>query len=533
MICTSCNHSLSDDALFCSSCGVPTGKIELRTTIKNSPETIAQLRSPKMDGDPDPRIGLVLDSKYELIELLGQGGMGAVYRARRLHIGDEVAVKLLSRDLVRERRAIERFRREARSAALIRHPNVVSIHDFNEQTDVDGINEAYIVMELVKGESLRHLLEREERLEPERAVRLMLDICAGVGVAHRQGLLHRDLKPDNVIVAPPTHEGEHESAKVVDFGLAKIRDDVSPLTQTGTLMGTIYYMSPEQCRGEELDSRTDVYSLGAMLYEMLSGSPPFRANNLTGLITKHLHEAPPTLDYSLGIPSSLSAVCFRALAKSRDDRQADALDFAKELQTALNSQSHETDNVIKSDAPAAIIPLSAVPRKSSVAKWIMAGVGVLIIGATLIVLGIAIKFGMDKLTPTNTSSQENTSGTKTTSTETSNVNTATVITSAHDLRGTWSGTYGPAGNAATLIIKNQNGDKLEGILEQGTMRVAFEGTLQSSAIHLKQTSVLSGEGWSLGEDSGTVSSDGKRMSGTGKDSLGGSLGMTYQWTFSR
>ena len=111
-----------------------TGKIELRTTIKNSPETDAALRTPKIEDEPDPRIGLVLDSKYELIELLGQGGMGAVYRARRLHIGDDVAVKLLSHDLVREQQAIERFRREARSAALIRHPNVVSIHDFNERT---------------------------------------------------------------------------------------------------------------------------------------------------------------------------------------------------------------------------------------------------------------------------------------------------------------------------------------------------------------------------------------------------------------
>ena len=184
---------------------------------------------------------------------------------------------------MRENQALERFRREARTAAMIRHPNVVSIHDFNDGTG--EASEAYIVMELVQGVSLGNLLRREGRMSPERAVHLMQDICAGVGVAHRQGLLHRDLKPDNVIVVPPSHEGDEETAKVVDFGLAKVRDVTAQtaLTQTGAVIGTLYYMSPEQCSGEELDARADVYSLGAMLYEMLTGGPPFRSNNFAGL----------------------------------------------------------------------------------------------------------------------------------------------------------------------------------------------------------------------------------------------------------
>src|SRR6476660_1782742 len=153
MICSSCNHSLPVEAQFCSNCGMATGEIVLRTTIQNSPETNAHLRSRDVEAEPDPRIGLVLDSKYELLERLGEGGMGAVYRARRLHIGDEVAVKLLHADLVLEEQAVERFRREARSAAMISHPNVVSIHDFSDGHQAGA--PAYIVMELVKGASLR------------------------------------------------------------------------------------------------------------------------------------------------------------------------------------------------------------------------------------------------------------------------------------------------------------------------------------------------------------------------------------------
>ena len=525
--CPSCQHPLPEEALFCSSCGTATAKI-LKTTIRNSPETDAGLRSPKVGHDPDPRVGLVLDSKYQLIERLGQGGMGAVYRAKRLHIGDEVAVKLLSHDLVREQQAVERFRREARSAASIRHPNVVSIHDFNDQSG--SANEAYIVMELVKGESLRSLLEREVRFTPERAVGLMLDICAGVGVAHRQDLLHRDLKPDNVIVSPPTHEGEQETAKVVDFGLAKVRDEVSPLTQTGTLMGTLYYMSPEQCRGEELDARTDVYSLGAMLYEMLSGGPPFRANNATGLITKHLHDTPPPFDQSLGIPSRIVSVCLRALAKDREQRQRDALVFSKELQAALSTQNQTADQVSQVTV-ARQVSTTPATRQGSSLKWAIIVVPGLLMAAVLVaslVWGAFIWSKKTNSTTANTSSRTEQQQPTATPQEIAKTNT-----SVTDLRGTWTGTYGPLNSAATLVIKNHNGQTFDGVLQQGSIRVAFEGTLKSDTLQMRQTKVLAGEGWDLGEDTGTVSSDGKSMSGTGKDAMGSSLGLTYPWTFSR
>ena len=447
---------------------------------------------------PDPRVGLILDSKYKLIESLGQGGMGSVFRAQRLHIGDEVAVKLLHHDLVREEKALERFRREARAAAMIRHPNVVSIHDFNDGTG--NASQPYIVMELVRGVSLGDLLRREGRMSPQRAVRLMHDICAGVGVAHRQGLLHRDLKPDNVIVVPPSHEGDEETAKVVDFGLAKVRDVAAStaLTHTGAVIGTLYYMSPEQCSGEELDSRADVYSLGAMFYEMLAGGPPFRSRNLAGLIAKHLNEPPPPFPQELRVPRALEAVCFRALAKDRNHRPPDAIAFDRELQSALT-------------APAPVI----VPTRRSPLKWLLVAFGLFFALVFVIGAGFAIKFGVDQLrTPPATSPPAR----------------PTV-----DLRGAWTGTYGPMGNAATLIIKTHNGDKIEGTLEQGPWRVAFSGTYDagSKSLKLKQTEVLSGQDWSLGEDSGKLSDDGKKISGTGKDALGGSLGFEYQWSFTK
>ena len=518
MKCHSCQNVLADDAQFCGACGM--------ATARHPSDAATQVDLPQVtnaDGTgltdeqnvPDPRVGLVLDSKYKLIESLGQGGMGSVFRAERLHIGDEVAVKLLHRDLVREKHALERFRREARTAAMIRHPNVVSIHDFNDGT---GNGEAYIVMELVQGVSLGKLLRREGRMPARRAVHLMENICAGVGVAHRRGLLHRDLKPDNVIVMPPSHDGDEETAKVVDFGLAKVRDVTASgaLTQTGTVIGTLYYMSPEQCGAEELDARADVYSLGAMLYEMLTGNPPFRSNTLAGLISQHLHEPPPPLPEFLQVPPAIQSVCLQALAKNRNERQPDAIALGRDLQKALA-------------APVYYQP-SSTATKHSPLRWIVAAAGVLIALVIIVGVGIAIQFGVDRMKANRDVAKEIAD-----QKSTPEVLPEVVTTSSEDLRGTWAGTYGPLGYATKLVIQKHEGNTLNGVLEQGTMRVAFKGTYdaKSRTLTMLQTEVLSGQDWSLGEDVGHLSADGKRISGTGKDALGGSLGMSYQWSFTR
>lgn len=514
MRCQSCQSALPDDAQFCASCGLPTSRHASDATTQIGLQQQTNADAPRStDEQIDRRVGLVLDSKYKLIESLGEGGMGSVFRAERLHIGDEVAVKLLHRDLVREQHALERFRREARTAAQIRHPNVVSIHDFSDGAGAAG--EAYIVMELVPGVSLGKLLRREGRMPAKRAVHLMLDICNGVGVAHRQGLLHRDLKPDNVIVVPPAHEGEEETAKVVDFGLAKVRDVAAStsLTKTGTVIGTLYYMSPEQCSGEELDARADVYSLGAMLYEMLIGNPPFRANNMAGLISKHLHELPPAFPEFLQVPPAIQSVCLRALAKDRNQRQPDALEFGRELKKAL-------------EAPVHYQPSPQTVTRRSPLRWIAAAAAVMVALVVIVGVGIAIQFGVSRLRASRESAVQ-----------IANQNTTPpiVTASSEDLRGTWTGTYGPMGSATKLVIKNQNDQEFDGTLEQGTYRVAFKGTYdsQSRTLTMTQTEVLSGADWSLGEDVGTLSSDGKKLTGTGKDVLGGSLGMSYQFSFTK
>jgi serine/threonine protein kinase len=211
---------------------------------------------------------------------------------------------------------------------MLHHPNVITIHDFGETGDDNA--PAYIVMEFVKGTPLRELLEIEKQFSIERSLRLMRGICSGVGAAHRQGVVHRDLKPDNIIVVAPDADYEFESVRVLDFGLAKVLAD-SGGKVTGAIVGTVYYMSPEQCLGNPLDARSDVYSLGAMLYEMISGTRPFVAETMSAMVSKHLSEDPAPLPASLGIPRRVSAAIIRALAKDPDDRPQTASDFARLL----------------------------------------------------------------------------------------------------------------------------------------------------------------------------------------------------------
>jgi serine/threonine protein kinase len=337
MNCPNCQNLLRDTARFCTSCGLLiTGERGARSDNSQFYRTSYDPASEATVVRSDRLIGRILEAKYELLARIGEGGMGTVYRARRVHIGDEVAVKVLHSKYVAEEDGIERFRREARAAAMLHHKNAVVIHDYGESPTESAA--AFIVMELVNGSSLRQLLRRVGRLSIEYAVALMSEICAGVAAAHRQNIIHRDLKPDNILVLPPEDGEGYGTAKVVDFGIAKLRDLAAShmLTLTGDIIGSPYYMSPEQCQGEALDARSDVYSLAAMMYEMLAGVRPFTSHTPTAVIAKQLTEPPPPFPENLGIPAALEATIMRALAKNPQARPADAASFSREMRASLS-----------------------------------------------------------------------------------------------------------------------------------------------------------------------------------------------------
>src|SRR5215213_1442034 len=325
--CPACELFLNKEALFCSECGSPLALPGPGTHPYYETHFYSSLPTVRL-ANPDPLIGHVIDGKYKLVARLGEGGMSVVYRARRVHIGDDVAVKILTDKYVKDDAALARFRREARAAAMLRHPNVITIHDFGETEDEHA--PAFIVMEFIKGAPLRELLRSEDHFSVERGVRLMRGICAGVGAAHRQGVVHRDLKPENILVVAPDDDFEVESVRVVDFGLAKLLADAGAAS-SGSVVGTPFYMSPEQCLGEPLDARSDVYSLGAMFYAMLSGKRPFEAETLSGVTNRHLQEPPPPFPESRGIPRRMSIGIMHALAKEPDDRPQNATELARQM----------------------------------------------------------------------------------------------------------------------------------------------------------------------------------------------------------
>lgn len=287
------------------------------------------------DGSPlvqvDSMIGTVLDGRYRLDKLIGEGGMGDVYRATHIHIDTEFAVKLLKPDFVANQTAIKRFRLEAKAAGRIHHPNAVRVTDFG----VTPERIVYLVMELVQGQSLRSLMRNEKRLDYLRTVNIVRQICGAVDAAHRGGVIHRDLKPDNILIEK-VHDTER--VKVLDFGIAKLKETKTDafLTQAGTIIGTPQYMSPEQCQGKNLDPASDIYSIGILLYEMLSGAVPFDGESVLQVVYDQLHAPPRHLrELSPNLPEPLAQVVMRALEKEPAERQSTAIELSDELKQAV------------------------------------------------------------------------------------------------------------------------------------------------------------------------------------------------------
>lgn len=337
-VCSRCQAECDAASSFCGRCGalIEPSFIALPSVVP-ALMTAADINAVTAHPGPQPAepedfwLGRVIDGRYRVLERLGKGGMGLVYKVEHMRMGKLAAMKVLHRELAAEREVVKRFRREAEAVSRLTHPNTVQVFDFGM---ADGA--LYLIMEYVRGADLGALLRDEGPMPVPRALELFAQIASALTEAHALGIVHRDLKPENVIITRPGVGNEH--AKVLDFGLAKLdeREEQNEVTARGSIVGTPYYMSPEQIRGEPIDQRSDLYSLGAMLYRVTTGEPPFRAPTPVGVLTRHLTDVlrlPSEARPDLAIPPGLDELIGRAMSKNANDRYASA----DELRNALEA----------------------------------------------------------------------------------------------------------------------------------------------------------------------------------------------------
>src|SRR6185503_9767672 len=300
-----------------------------------------------LEEDPTSVVGTVLDGQYQIEGILGKGGMGAVYRARHILLGDRVAIKLLPPEMRSNTEWLRRFQREGQAARRFRHPNAVTVYDL--RTSGDGT--IYLVMEYVEGNTLDVELKKRGRFTPADAVTVLTPVMSVLNAAHAMGVVHRDLKPENIMIGKPSTGGE-PVVKLLDLGIAKLREVAGSeptgstnLTVAGQMLGTPYYMSPEQWGdmprdgNHEIDGRADIYSLGVVIYELIAGQRPFSGFSLPELRRQHTSHTPPSLhEIDSTVPRAFSDAVARTIAKDRSDRQATAGDLEKELLAALAAE---------------------------------------------------------------------------------------------------------------------------------------------------------------------------------------------------
>jgi eukaryotic-like serine/threonine-protein kinase len=348
--CTTCKAKYDDSVSFCS------------------------IDGEVLEADPASIVDTVLDGQYQMEALLGKGGMGAVYRARHILLGDQVAIKVLPPEVRTNAEWLRRFRREGQAARRFRHPNSVTVYDL--RTAADGT--IYMVMEYVEGHTLDHELKTRGRFTPAEALEILTPVMSVLETAHSMGVVHRDLKPENIMIGKAT-ENSAPVVKLLDLGIAKMREIAgdnggnTALTMAGQVLGTPYYMSPEQW-GEiardgnpEIDGRADIYSLGLVFYEMISGKRPFAGNTLHELRREHVQTAPkPLYQAAPGVPRGFSGAIERATAKDRSDRQSTANELANELRAGLTTPVHPVADRSEEDLLETLALDSKLDTKSDV-----------------------------------------------------------------------------------------------------------------------------------------------------------------------
>ncbi|MFK7990841.1 MAG: serine/threonine protein kinase [Sandaracinaceae bacterium] len=371
----------------------------------------------------DAYLGREIAGQFRVLEKIGTGGMGAVYKAEQPEMRRYVAIKILHKRYLSRKDLVTRFKREARAMSHLSHPNTARVFLYGQLDD----GACYFVMEYLEGRNLAQTVRREGPMEPTRAINVMIQACGALEEAHRGGIVHRDLKPENIFLT--SQGGIEDFPKVLDFGLAKVSErQMRPgsliLTQEGMVFDTPEFMSPEQARGETLDGRSDIYSLGIILYELLTGKLPFEAGQPMEFIQKHIKEDPIPLTErtpDISFPNGLEAVLMKALAKKPEGRFESAADFANALKLVARGRVHtgamravpasespetkdpEPRSRVPSDAPTpslkptppATDERAPVPAPPGRAHWVVLGIGALlaVIGTGALVLALILQNG--------------------------------------------------------------------------------------------------------------------------------------------
>jgi tRNA A-37 threonylcarbamoyl transferase component Bud32 len=345
-VCPRCRSSFLASTRYCAECGADMHRASALDLAARSDAAMARTATDSGDvvreiPDDDRRLGeanrqwlgKLVDGRYRVIDVIGRGGMGVVYKVEHVRMGKIAAMKVLHRDLAQDADVIQRFQREAHAVSQLVHPNTVQVFDFGTAHDA-----LYLIMELVRGQDLQRILDRDGPMRWSRLGPLMIQIGGALQEAHEMGIIHRDLKPENVLVSRTT--GGRDFAKVLDFGLAKLgsREQQRPdVTDRAQIVGTPYFMAPEQIRGDDVDARTDVYALGAMMFRALTGVPLFDARTAVGVLTKHLTvaaDAPSQRAPGQGIAPQVDHICVRALAKDPKDRWSSVTEMTAAIEEA-------------------------------------------------------------------------------------------------------------------------------------------------------------------------------------------------------